>query len=53
MPKKLEKPRLHSKKNKPEYKQEPTKTKSNLLPNLQSFTQKLVSGNGFLVYKWA
>ena len=50
MPKTLIKSRLHPNKNKPKIKQEPNKSKSNLPPNLQSFKQKLLSGNGFLKY---
>ena len=48
MPKTLNKSRLHSNKHKPKIKQEVNKTKSSLPPNLQSFKQKLSSGNGFL-----
>ena len=51
MPKTLKKSRLHSNKNKPKIKQEINSTKLNLSPNLQSFKQKLLSGNGFGVYK--
>ena len=51
MPKIILKSRLHSNKHKPKIKQEPNYTKSNLPPHLQSFKQKLLSGNGFLVYK--
>ena len=47
----LIKSRLHSDKHKPKTKQELNKTKSNLPPNLQSFKQKLFSGNGFIIYK--
>ena len=47
MPRTLIKPRLHSNKNKPKIKREINNTKSNLPPNLQSFKQKLLSGNGF------
>ena len=43
--------RLHSKKHKPESKQKVNNTKSKLPPHLQSFKQKLLSGNGFLIYK--
>ena len=43
--------RLHYTKRKPKIKQEVNKTKSNLLPNLQSFKQKLISGNDFFIYK--
>ena len=45
------KSRLHSNKHKPKFKQEINNTKSNLLPNLQSFEQKLLSGSGFVEYK--
>ena len=48
MPKTLIKSRLHSSKQKTKIEQEKNNTKSNLPPNLQSFTQKLLSGNGFL-----
>ena len=50
MPKTLIKSRLHSNKNKPKIKQEISNTKSNLPPHLQSFKQKLLSGNGFVNY---
>ena len=50
MPKTLIKSRLHSNKQKPKIKQEIHNTKSNLPPNLQTFKQKLLSGNGFLKY---
>ena len=50
MPKTLIKSRLHSNKHKPKIKQEMNSTKSNLPPNIQSFKQKLLSGNGFLKY---
>ena len=50
MPKTLIKSRLHSKKNKPKVKQEINNTKSNLPPHLQTFKQKLLSGNGFITY---
>ena len=53
MPKTLIKSRLHSNKHKPKYKHEINKTKPNLPPNLQAFKQKILSGNGFLVYKRA
>ena len=43
--------RLHSKKDKPKIKQEVKSTKSYLPPHLQSFKQKLLLGNGFVVYK--
>ena len=51
MPRTLIKSRLHSDKNKPKIKQELNNSKSNLPPNLQSLKQKLLSGNGFLIYK--
>ena len=51
MPKTLIKSRLHSnKKTKPKIKQEINSTKSTLPPHLQSFKQKLISGNGFSKY---
>ena len=50
MPKTLIKSRLHSNKHKPKIKQEQN-NKSNLPPNLQSFKQKLLSGDGFIEYK--
>jgi len=51
MPRTLIKSRLHSNKYQPKIKQEPNKTKSNLPPNLQTFKQKLLSGNGFLEHR--
>ena len=42
--------RLHSNKSKPKIKQEKNSTKSTLPPHLQTFIQKLLSGNGFLKY---
>ena len=51
MPKTLIKSRLHSNKHKPKIKQQINNTKSNLPPHLQSFKQKLLSGNGFVEYK--
>ena len=51
MPKTLIKSRLHPNKPKTKIKQELNNTKSSLPPNLQSFKQKLLSGNGFLIYK--
>ena len=51
MPRTLIKWRLHSNKHKPKIKQELNNTKSNTPPNLQSFKQKLLSGNGCFVYK--
>ena len=50
MPKTLIKSRLHSNKQKPKIKQEMKSTKLNLPPNLQTFKQKLLSGNGFIKY---
>ena len=51
MPKTLIKSRLHSNKHKPKIKQEYNNTKSNLPPHIQTFKQKLILGNGFVVYK--
>ena len=51
MPKTLIKSRLHSNKHRTKIKHESDKTKSNLPPHLQSFKQKLLSGNGFIEYK--
>ena len=51
MPKTLIKSRLHPNKIKSNIKQQINNTKPNLPPNLQSFKQKLLSGNGFLLYK--
>ena len=51
MPKTIIKSRLHSNKQKIKYKPEMNRTKSKLPPHLQSFKQKLLSGNGFLDYK--
>ena len=51
MPKTLNKSRLHSNKYKLKIKQEINNTKLILPPNLQSFKQKLLSGNGFVEYK--
>ena len=50
MPKTLIKSRLHSNKHKPKIKQEINNTKSKLPPKLQTFKQKLISGNGFIKY---
>ena len=47
----LIKSRLHSNEQKTRIKQEINKTKSNLPSHLQSFKQKLLSGNGFVEYK--
>ena len=51
MPKTLIKSRLHSNKHKPKIKQEQNITKSNIPPHMQTFKQKLISGNGFVEYK--
>ena len=51
MPKTLIKSTLLSNKHKPKFKQELNNTKSNLPPHIQSFKQKLLSGNGFVEYK--
>ena len=51
MPKTLIKSRLHPNKNKIKIKQEHNNTKSNLPPNIQSFKEKLLSGNGFIYIK--
>ena len=51
MPKTLIKSRLHSNKQKVKYKPEMNNTKSYLPPNLQEFKPKLLSGNGFILYK--
>ena len=48
MPRTLIKSRLQCNKYKPKIKQEPNKTKSNLPPHIQTFKQKLLSGNGFI-----
>ena len=50
MPRTLIKSRLPSNKNKPKIKQEKNNTKSTLPPNLQTFKQKLLTGNGFVKY---
>ena len=50
MPRTILKSRLHSNKPKPKIKRELNNTKSNLPPNLQSFKQNLLSGNGFIKY---
>ena len=51
MPKTLIKSRLHSNKHKPKIKQELNNTKTNIPPHIQIFKQKLLSGNGFIIYK--
>ena len=48
MPKTLLKSRLHSDQHKPKIKQEMNNSKSNLPPRIQTFKQKLLSGNGFV-----
>ena len=45
------KSRLQSNKHKRKIKHEINNNKSNFPPNLQSFKQKLLSGNGFVEYK--
>ena len=50
MPKTLVKSGLYSNKHKSKIKQEVNNTKSNLPPHLQSFKQKLLSGNGFVEF---
>ena len=50
MLKTLNKWRLHLKKHKPKIKQEIIKTKSKLPIKLESYKQKLLSGNGFVGY---
>ena len=50
MNKTLIKSRLHSNKHKPKIRQETNNTKSNLPQHIQSFKQKLLSGNGFIKY---
>ena len=51
MPRTIIKSRLHYKKHKPKFKQEIKNTNSHLPPHLQTFKQKLLSGNAFIVYK--
>ena len=51
MPKTLIKSRLYSNKHKPKSKQQINNTKSNLPPHLQTFRQKLLSGNRIIEYK--
>ena len=46
----LIKSRLHSDEHKPKIKQEINNAKPNLPPHLQSFKQKLLSGNDFIKY---
>ena len=51
MPRTLIKSRLHPNQHKPKIKQEVKNTKSILPPHLQTFKQKLLTGNGFVKYK--
>ena len=51
MPKTLIKSRLNPNKHKPKIKQEMNDTKSHLHPHLHSLTRKLLSANGFIIYK--
>ena len=51
MPRTLIKSRLHPIKEKIKIKQKIKDTKSNLPLHLQTFKQKLLSGNGFIIYK--
>ena len=51
MPRTLKKSRLNLNEHKPEIKLEINNTKSNIPPHLQTFKQKLLSGNGFIVYE--
>ena len=48
MPRTLIKSRLHPNKHTPKSKQKVNNAKSKLPPHLQSFKQKLFSGNGFV-----
>ena len=50
MPRTLIQSRLHSNKNKPKIKRKINNTKSNLPSHLESFKQKLLSGNSFIKY---
>ena len=52
MPRTILKSRLLSNKHRPKIKQESNKTQSKLPPHLQPFQQKLLSGNGFVEYKY-
>ena len=51
MPRTLIKSRLHPNKEKIKIKQEINDTKSNLPLHLQIFKQKILSGNGFIIFK--
>ena len=50
MTKTLLKSRIYSNKHQAKIKQEQNNSKWYLPPNLQTFKQKLLSGNGFIVY---
>ena len=51
MPKTLKKSRLHSNKHTLKIKQKINSTESKIPPHLQLCKQKILSGNGLLVYK--
>ena len=51
MPRTIIQSRLHPNRHKPKIKQELKNTKPTLPPHIQSFKQKLLTGNGFIVYK--
>ena len=51
MPRTSIEPRFFPNKIKIKIKPELNKTKSNLPPNKEMFKQKLISGNGFIVYR--
>ena len=51
MPTTLKKSKLHFNKHKTKIKQEINYTKIKLPPHLQTFKQKLISGNGFFEYR--
>ena len=51
MPRTFIKSRLPSNKHKPKIEQEINNTKSNLPPHLQTFKEKILSGNGFIKYQ--
>ena len=48
MPKTIIRPKIHSSEHKPKNRQEINNTKSILAPHLQTFKQKLLSGNSFV-----
>ena len=50
MPRTLIKSRLHPIKHKPKIKQEVNNNKSNLPYHIETFKQKLLSGDGFIKY---